>query len=382
MKSKKSILIFVDYYEPGYKAGGPIRSISGLVSNLKKYFDFYIVSRDRDLNSNKPYNEIIINQWSSIEEDLNILYLSPSNYFKNLKLNLEKKYFDWIYLNSFFSFKYSIIPYLYCKLGFIKTSKVLIAPRGEFESARLAVKPRKKKLYLAFSNFLNLYSKNYWHATSLEEEKNIIKIQNSKHIFLAPNLSKINNFVDINLLEKNIREIKIVFLSRIISYKNLEYAIRTLNKLNIENNIFFDIYGPIEDSKYFEKCMKLTKKSSVSVRYLGELEHHEVVSVFSNYHLFFFPTLGENYGHVITEAFMAGCPVLISDQTPWIEIDKKGVGWAYDLNDSQKFEVAIKKIYYMNQEDFNLMRYKILDFANNNLNNIKYLNNYERFFSK
>ena len=39
--------------------------------------------------------------------------------------------------------------------------------------------------------------------------------------------------------------------------------------------------------------------------------------------LFVFPTLGENFGHVIYESLMCGTPVLVSDNTPWLP-DKKG----------------------------------------------------------
>jgi len=35
-QKKKRILIFVDYYLPGYKGGGTIRAIANLVNLLKK----------------------------------------------------------------------------------------------------------------------------------------------------------------------------------------------------------------------------------------------------------------------------------------------------------------------------------------------------------
>ena len=33
----KTILIFVDWFEPGYKGGGPIRSIAGFIHNLNNF---------------------------------------------------------------------------------------------------------------------------------------------------------------------------------------------------------------------------------------------------------------------------------------------------------------------------------------------------------
>ena len=42
--------------------------------------------------------------------------------------------------------------------------------------------------------------------------------------------------------------------------------------------------------------------------------------------LFFLPTRGENFGHVIAEALSVGTPVLISDQTPWRKLAAVGLG--------------------------------------------------------
>jgi glycosyltransferase involved in cell wall biosynthesis len=43
------------------------------------------------------------------------------------------------------------------------------------------------------------------------------------------------------------------------------------------------------------------------------------------------PTLHENYGHAIAEALASGCPVLISDHTPWNEAEIKNAGFVRPL---------------------------------------------------
>ena len=58
---------------------------------------------------------------------------------------------------------------------------------------------------------------------------------------------------------------------------------------------------------------------------------------------FFFPTLGENYGHVIYEALDSGCPVLISDQTPWRGLSEVGAGWDLPLDKPDLFRQACKR---------------------------------------
>jgi glycosyltransferase involved in cell wall biosynthesis len=56
-----------------------------------------------------------------------------------------------------------------------------------------------------------------------------------------------------------------------------------------------------------------------------------------------FPTLGENYGHVICEALNAGCPVLISNQTPWRNLQEKGVGWDFPLEEEERFTATLQQ---------------------------------------
>jgi len=40
------ILGLVEYYLPGYKSGGPVRTIANMVNQLSDHFEFWIVTRD------------------------------------------------------------------------------------------------------------------------------------------------------------------------------------------------------------------------------------------------------------------------------------------------------------------------------------------------
>jgi len=68
--------------------------------------------------------------------------------------------------------------------------------------------------------------------------------------------------------------------------------------------------------------------------------------------LFFFPTLGENYGHVIMEALMAGCPVLLSDRTPWRNLTAAGVGWDLPLEQPERFSAVLEECIAMDGPTF------------------------------
>ena len=51
---KKKILIFIDWFLPGYKAGGPIQSISNFVNHFGTVFDISIITSNKDLGLLSP----------------------------------------------------------------------------------------------------------------------------------------------------------------------------------------------------------------------------------------------------------------------------------------------------------------------------------------
>ena len=56
---------------------------------------------------------------------------------------------------------------------------------------------------------------------------------------------------------------------------------------------------------------------------------------FQTAHYLLSPTTQENFGHSIVEAWAHGCPVLISDRTPWRGLEAHNVGWDWPLDESE-----------------------------------------------
>ena len=75
----------------------------------------------------------------------------------------------------------------------------------------------------------------------------------------------------------------------------------------------------------------------------SKLKPNEVVGTFSKYDLFLFPSGGENYGHVIAESLSSGTPVLISKNTPWLDLESQNLGWDIDLKDMDSFVEIIER---------------------------------------
>lgn len=342
---KKKVLILCDYYIPGVKGGGPIQSVKNITDNLNDEFDFYVITRDRDLGDTQPYSNIKQNSWQTVE-NAQVYYINPSNFKVNnfIKL-LNQVDYEILYLNTFFGIKMAILPIVLVKLKKIKNCKIVLAPRGQFSSGALKIKKYKKKIYINIFKFLRLQNNILWHATTEFEKKDITSILGDKiKIKIANNLTIRNeDYKYTKNINKEIGKLKIVFLSRITPKKNLKKAIKLLKGL--KGDVIFDIYGPVEDKLYWDKCKREieTLESNVVVNYKGIIKHSEVKSIFEKYHVFLFPTLGENFGHVISEALIGGCVVILSDQTPWRNLENFGVGWDIPLENEFEFKYAIQQ---------------------------------------
>jgi glycosyltransferase involved in cell wall biosynthesis len=346
-RGKTIILTFVGNYLPGYKAGGILRTISNTIDYLCDDFEFWIVTRDRDLGDDIPYSGIKINQWQSVGNAM-VYYLQPqSSGVKDILNLIVSTPHNVLYLNSFFD-SFTVKVLLIRRLGWTSFKQVIVAPRGEFAWGSLGLKYPKKFAYIMLSRLLGLYAKVVWQASSEFEAQDIIKIMkiNPDAVHIALDLpNKINSDETINVTSvpaTSCEGLRLIFLSRIAREKNLDYALRVLSKVNMK--VVFDIYGPVVDAAYWKECCTLIRQLpvNVTVNYHDGVSSIDVVHIFSRYDLFLFPTAGENYGHVIAESLAAGTPVLISTETPWRNLQADGLGWDIDLIKIDSFVKVIR----------------------------------------
>ena len=357
-ESKKlKVLAVVDYYLPGYKGGGPAVSVSRIVGCLKGEFNFCIFTRDRDLGDIKPYEGVQSNAWSK-KDGVTTYYAKPNrlNMFGIWRVIRETKP-DVIYLNSYFS-RLTRQTLILRSLGILRNMPILVAPRGEFSPGALQLKSLKKSAYLRLTNLFNFHSGITWQVSSVHELKDT-QANISTH---ADYFIKAPDIVDRALVTikdhrapKQGGSAEFAFISRISPKKNLLVAIEMLR--TIKGNVTFAIYGPIEDADYFAKCEAVIADlpKNIKCEIKGGIPSDQVLDALSLHHFFLFPTLGENFGHVIPESLTAGCPVLLSDQTPWQDFDEKSVGWVMKLEDQASWINAIQTCVDMSTEDYEAM---------------------------
>lgn len=379
MTKKIKVLCFLDFFYPAFKAGGPIKTIYSMVKKLNNEIDFSIVTRDHDLNCNESFKKFKSNEWNSVE-GVKVYYMSDAN-LKTLDLFklIKKTQHDIIYFNSFFSFQFTGHLLILIKLFNIR-SKLILAPRGEFSSGALSIKSFKKYLYIFLFKLFKLNKNIIWQASSNFEKKDILnlKISDDDNVYIAPNITNIKTrkdyFKSENIFEKYLN---LVFIARISKVKNLTFLLNLLLKIN--KKITLDIYGPIEDQIYWKSCLKIIQKlpNNIKVNYNGELDSSMVLDTFKKYDLFVFPTLGENFGHVIIESLAVGTCVLTSTFTPW---ENSSSIKTIHLNNISEWIIEINNWVNFTKNQLTEKRKEAITFAKSYFDNdINYKKNIELF---
>lgn len=349
--NKPKILIFTDWYLPGYRAGGPIRSCANLVELLGDEIDFRIVCLDHDYLEKTPYSGITPNEWSNVGK-AKVWYISSDRLLKATIKELIHALPDYqIYINGVFSKYFSVTPLIKANaLG----RKIIVAPRGMLAEGALSIKPQKKKAFLNLAKFLGLYRRVKFHATNEVEARQIKNtISRKGEIHVIPNLPTIPE-KGTKRVEKIENTIKIISVARIAREKNIAFALECLSKIDSKFKVEANFIGSVYDTEYHEECKKIAASlpANVEVTFSGSMSPDGVRAQFAEAHLFFLPTLGENYGHAIIEALLNGLPVLISDKTPWKNLQNDGLGADLPLSNVEGFVDFISKIAAMNQSDY------------------------------
>ena len=302
---KPVILVFVRYYLPGYRAGGPVRSLSNLVRALGSAYDFRVVCFDRDHGTNHPHPNVPIGQWHR-QGEATIRYSAPHELgFAFCRRMMLETAPDMIYLNSLFDRAFSMMPFL--ALGRGRGTPMLLTPRGELSPGALGLKAGRKRLFLSLSRAAGLYKGVHWHACSKPESDQVQRFfsPEKRRVFLASNLPEPGEGGAQRHTTKQPGKLRIVLAARIAPMKNTIAAIRIAGKL--PGAVELDLWGPLEDKAYWDSCQQQIALSppNLSVRYRGEVEHEKLHDLLQNYDVMLMPTLGENFGHAIIEALYA-----------------------------------------------------------------------------
>ena len=338
------VLIFSGYYYPSTKSGGPLISVRNMINITSDKIQFYVLANDRDIGEKKPYINITHDTWTTLDNH-KVMYLNEKKInFRNIKKVVNNLKPDFIYLNSLFSFKWSLIPII-----IFHKKNLILAPRGNLSIGAMSLKSIKKKTFILFFKRFLVRKIYNWHFTSeiefLEAKRYINKFHNYK---IISNITLVDDLLE-NRRAKKTNQLNLIYFGRIHPKKNIHFALKAMENTTIP--ISLDIYGPIEDKQYYNQLVyQINRMSSIhKVEYKGFFNNSELGNFINNYDFFIFPTLGENYGHSIIESIAFGLPVIISDKTPWNHLDGK-IGYVVDINKTDKLSKKLEEVYQMDSE--------------------------------
>ena len=360
-----NILIFVDSFFPGSRGGGPTVSVYNLAKLLHKNVNILVYTKNHDLYHLKPYDYIKPNTVRKFD-CINVVYLDKFS-VENISKVINAFNPNLLYLNSFFS------P-LSIKVFFLnlvrRKTPVLIAPRGEFQNNALQIKFFKKYMYINFFKFFRFNKGVHFHATSKSEEECILNIFKNNRVENIQNIVSLKKSEPLTLI-KDKAVIKIIFLSRITKKKNLLFALQCLSK--VKGRFAFDIFGPIENISYWNKCVAVIDKmpSHVSVSYKGHINHDKVYKIMKKYNFILFPTLSENFGHVIVEGMNSGLVPIISNGTPWLDLQSHNAGWNISLDDQEEYVRVIDNLHFLSSDEYYLKSMSSIKYICDRINNKK-----------
>lgn len=350
---KKTILYFFDHFYPAYKSGGPARSSLAMVEHMQQHFHVKVVTNAYDFGERETLKGVEPDSWN-LQKEVPVYYISRDNYKKTIANVIRQSGADIYHFNSFFSFRFTIVPLLLLRLGLIPSRKIVLAPRGECSQEALKIKSSKKRLYLFL--FKLLRGRFIFQATTEAEKRDIERVlfPGKGKILIAPNLRSVDDYKNIVYVapQKEMGLLRMVFVARISPLKNLEFCLEVLKR--VRGKVQFDYYGIAEDKEYFAQIQGAAANlpENIVCNFKGELQQHEVIPRMQQYDILFFPSKSENFGHVILEALLAGRPVLISNRTYWRELATESVGWDIPLEFPEKFAGTIDELIALSKDSF------------------------------
>ena len=346
-----TVLVLSKYYSPGYKGGGPIRSLENIIAYLHEDYQFRVITQDRDNDASQPYRGIEPGHWTR-RENADVYYCPPQERGPlSLRRLVRDTAHDVIYINNLFDAQFGAIPFLLQLIGVFSPAPAVVATRGVLAPSALEGKAWKKEMFLGLARLLPRGQEVLWHASSAEEARRVRSSMGAEvDVHVASDLpSQFEGRIE---RTKPPNELRMLYLARITRMKNLLGALSVLRGLNI--SVSYDIYGPISDQDYWSQCRSEAESlpDNIALHYHGPINPAEVERTIHQHHVLFLPTLGENFGHAIFEVLSCARPVVISDQTPWKGLGHHGAGWALPVDDTAAFREAIRTYYEMEPEKF------------------------------
>ncbi len=303
------VFISTPWFYPAFRAGGPVQSILNLVNAEIRNVEFFVFTSAVDLN--KEALDVEKGKWILFNEKTRVYYSEDKDRSNVLLAELEAVKADTLYMVGMYSWHFTVVP-----LYFGKVKHKILSPRGMLSAGALRQKAFKKKLFFFLWKSFGLQHRARFHATDILEKEAIADFFGEPlPVEVIPNFSRALEYLEIS--EKKTGKLVMGTVALISAMKNHLVILEALKEC--KSQIEYHIYGPVKDEEYWSRCKDLivTMPQNVRVFYHGEVAPERVPDALKEMHIFILPSVSENFGHAITEALLAGRPVITSFNTPF-----------------------------------------------------------------
>lgn len=349
----KICLVSSSFY-PATFYGGPISATWDLSKKLaEKGIEVYVSTTNA--NGSKKL-DVECNKYLKKEENVFVKYYNEQ-IINKLSLSFifgiwsDIKKSDVVYIQ--YIFHYTSVFALF--FSWILGKKRLVCPRGSFSEWGMNYKMKWLKKIWVFCFVLPFKKGIVWQASSYLEESDI------KKKFPSSAVEIINDGVDFQSFQvyQEIPKIELVNRysnSSITKVSNLFFSMGRLHKIkgfDILIDAFHLFLKEDKDAKLIiaggddgvgEQLNNQIKKLNIenSVFLIGAIDFDEKKMLLNNCDYFTLASHFESFGIVVAEALSCGLPVVVSNKTPWREIEINNCG-IFEQNEKVSFCQAFQK---------------------------------------
>ena len=331
-----NVLHITPTFYPATYWGGPIYSVYGLCNALVKIPTVTLKVLTTDASSPRRGDSVKTSDFPMpYPEGYNVYFcrrwwgdsVSPTMF---VHLWPMIRWADVVHLTAVYS-PPTIPTLLVCRL---LGKPVVWSPRGALQRWEGSTKPMPKRAWERFCNALITPNKCKLHVTSkqeaVESEVRILKA----HATIIPNGVEIPASLPPREWLPDGR-LRILYIGRLHPKKGIENLIRALAILKDET-VTLTICGS-GDTAYLGSLQKLTHQLLLDrcVFFAGHVDGENKVRAFMLADLCIVPSFTENFGMVVAEALAHAVPVIVSQGTPWAEVETRDCGlWVNNSPDN------------------------------------------------
>lgn len=378
MIKKPGVVIVCDWFDPAFKAGGPVRSLVNLVNLLHNQYDFRIICGNRDYGSEMQL-PVITDTWIDWQGKARVMYLenkalSRAKVFALLDAHVSEE--DVLYVQGIFSLYFSIYPILWWHRS--KHQKLVVAPRGMLHRSARSVKPFKKGIFITLARIFGWFNNIDWQSTQPEETAEIRAVMGKKaKIFEAANIPA--TILPAIMPIQGEEALSIISVGRISDEKNPITLLNALGLLSFP--VRATIIGDYEDETFFRQFHKALGllPANVEVTHIPSVPPGKMAEYYQQHQVFVSCSKGENFGHAIAEALAAGLPCFIGENTPWKELKRHNAGAELPLEPAA-FAQALEHYRQLSAEEKAKMSHAAHNFAVQSFQPDKYRKQYDALF--